>query len=77
MTNIEGFLEHRTEQLIKLGYDDEITVEFVHEICQHYHEIMLKVKSEQLKEIRKLKDFAYEVCPLHREDDLEEILGSL
>jgi hypothetical protein len=27
--------------------------------------------------VQKLKDFAYEVCPLHREDDLEEIVGSL
>ena len=34
-------------------------------------------RSEQLKAVEKLKDFAYEVCPLHREDDLEEIVGSL
>ena len=34
-------------------------------------------RSEQLKAVQKLKDFAYEVCPLHREDDLEEIVGSL
>ena len=34
-------------------------------------------QSEQLKAVEKLKDFAYEVCPLHREDDLEEIVGSL
>jgi hypothetical protein len=34
-------------------------------------------QSEQLKAVQKLKDFAYEVCPLHREDDLEEIVGSL
>ena len=34
-------------------------------------------KDEQLKAVQKLKDFAYEVCPLHREDDLEEIVGSL
>lgn len=34
-------------------------------------------RSEQLKAVQKLKDFAYEVCPLHREDDLEEIIGSL
>ena len=34
-------------------------------------------RSEQLKALEKLKDFAYEVCPLHREDDLEEIVGSL
>lgn len=34
-------------------------------------------QSEQLKAVEKLKDFAYEVCPLHREDDLQEILGSL
>ena len=34
-------------------------------------------RSEQLKAVQKLKDFAYEVCPLHREDDLEEIAGSL
>lgn len=34
-------------------------------------------QSEQLKAVEKLKDFAYEVCPLHREDDLEKIVGSL
>ena len=34
-------------------------------------------QSEHLKAVQKLKDFAYEVCPLHREDDLEEIVGSL
>ena len=34
-------------------------------------------RSEQLKVISDLKDFAYEVCPLHREDDLEEIIGRL
>jgi|SaaInlV_120m_DNA_3_1039746.scaffolds.fasta_scaffold11217_8 hypothetical protein len=34
-------------------------------------------RSEQLKAVQKLKDFAYEVCPLHREDDLEEIVASL
>ena len=34
-------------------------------------------QSEQLKAISDLKDFAYEVCPLHREDDLEEIVGRL
>lgn len=33
--------------------------------------------SELLKAVEKLKDFAYEVCPLHRQDDLEEIVGSL
>ena len=35
------------------------------------------VVSEQLKAVEKLKDFAYEVCPLHREDDLEDIVSSL
>jgi hypothetical protein len=35
------------------------------------------VRSEQLKAVEKLKDFAYEVCPLHREEDLQEILSSL
>ena len=34
-------------------------------------------RSEHLKAISDLKDFAYEVCPLHREDDLEEIVGRL
>ena len=34
-------------------------------------------QSEQLLAVEKLKDFAYEVCPLHREDDLEEIIGRL
>lgn len=34
-------------------------------------------QSDQLKAVEKLKDFAYEVCPLHREDDLEQIVGIL
>jgi hypothetical protein len=34
-------------------------------------------RSEQLKAISDLTDFAYEVCPLHREDDLEDIVGRL
>jgi hypothetical protein len=34
-------------------------------------------RSQLLKAISDLKDFAYEVCPLHREDDLEEIVGRL
>ena len=34
-------------------------------------------KSEQLKAISDLKDFAYEVCPLHRQDDLYEIVNHL
>ena len=34
-------------------------------------------RSEQLKAISDLKDFAYEVCPLHREDELEYIVGRL
>ena len=33
--------------------------------------------SEPLKAVENLKDFAYEVCPLHKEDDLEEIVCSL
>ena len=34
-------------------------------------------QSEQLKAVERLIDFAYEVCPLHREDDLKEIRSSL
>jgi len=53
--------------------------------ARYYHEQQVKSvdladvvgRSEQLKAVEKLKDFAYEVCPLHREDDLEEIVGSL
>jgi len=49
--------------------------------AEAYDEILLLFnvvgRSEQLKAVEKLKDFAYEVCPLHREDDLEEIVGSL
>jgi hypothetical protein len=34
-------------------------------------------RSEQLLAVSDLKDFAYEVCPLHREDDLQEIISRL
>lgn len=55
------------------------------EQMEAYHQEKLKLlgicavvgRSEQLKAVQKLKDFAYEVCPLHREDDLEEIMSSL
>jgi hypothetical protein len=50
--------------------------------AEFYHALQLQqtgviVRSEQLKAVEKLKDFAYEVCPLHREEDLQEILNSL
>jgi hypothetical protein len=50
--------------------------------AKFYHALQLQqtgviVRSEQLKAVEKLKDFAYEVCPLHREEDLQEILNSL
>jgi hypothetical protein len=53
--------------------------------AERYHQAKLKLlgiadvvgQSEQLKAFSDLKDFAYEVCPLHREDDLEEIVGRL
>ena len=49
--------------------------------AEFYHVLQLQqtgviVRSEQLKAVEKLKDFAYEVCPLHREEDLQEILNS-
>ena len=34
-------------------------------------------RREQLNAVEKLKDFAHEVCPLHREDDLHKIIESL
>ena len=34
-------------------------------------------RSDKLNAISDLKDFAYEVCPLHRDDDLEEIVDRL
>lgn len=34
-------------------------------------------ESEVLKAISDLKDFAYEVCPIHRQDDLYEIVNRL
>ena len=49
---------------------------WAHEFKQlHLHDVV--GRSEQLKAVEKLKDFAYEVCPLHREDDLEKIVDSL
>jgi len=60
----------------------QITPKELDEICKEYHAEQLRIavvvgRSEQLKAVQKLKYFAYEVCPLHREDDLEEIVGSL
>ena len=47
----------------------------------HYKALITAIenwhKSEQLKAISDLKDFAYEVCPLHRQDDLYEIVNHL
>ena len=62
------------ELLRKNRIGEEKAVYLAHELL-----FLLSVvgQSEQLKAVEKLKDFAYEVCPLHREDDLEEIVGSL
>lgn len=58
----------------------EMSMEDIYSTMERYAELRLSNvvgRSEQLLAVEKLKDFAYEVCPLHREDDLEEIVGSL
>ena len=62
------------EEMFRLGI--EATIEELTEFNLFSIPVVVG-RSEQLKAVQKLKDFAYEVCPLHREDDLEEIVGSL
>lgn len=55
------------------------------EAMEKYHESKVKnlglfsvsQQRELLKAIDELKDFAREVCPLHRLDDLDKIIDSL
>jgi hypothetical protein len=56
--------------------NEKALLEFIDELEQLTIPVVVG-QSERLKAVEKLKDFAYEVCPLHREDDLEEIVGSL
>ena len=62
------------EEMFRLGI--EATIEELTEFNLFSIPVVVG-RSEQLKAVQKLKDFAYEVCPLHREDDLEDIVGSL
>ena len=62
------------EEMFRLGI--EATIEELTEFNLFSIPVVVG-RSEQLKAVQKLKDFAYDVCPLHREDDLEEIVGSL
>lgn len=85
MDNLKD-LEKAISELQKLK-DDGVIPLFADGILKAYNDLLPLVKkcdladvverSEQLKAVEKLKDFAYEVCPLHREDDLEEIVGRL
>ena len=68
-------MEEKMKQLIQQYNKGGFTQsEFEWELLNLY---AVSRQSEQLKAISDLKDFAYEVCPLHREDDLEEIIGRL
>ncbi len=62
------------ELLTAVRYTTNDIEKVADEICLLFNVVG---QSEQLKAFEKLKDFAYEVCPLHREGDLEEIVGSL
>lgn len=73
-------LEYALHKCINLNGDAEThynTLANAIEVVKNYSIPYVVRQSEQLKGVEKLKDFAYEVCPLHREDDLEEIVGSL
>lgn len=84
--------EYLRENLIEYPKHEEYNQDAIDAIAcfmdgyaKYYHEQQVNSvdladvvgQSEQLKAVEKLKDFAYEVCPLHREDDLEEIVCSL
>lgn len=64
----------------RLALELKDKVETIHQLLAENEQLRIANvvgQSEQLKAVEKLKDFAYEVCPLHREDDLEQIVGSL
>ena len=77
-------LERQFQEETKLSFDDipinGVHLEYINWLEKRIEALSLGDvvgRSEQLKAVEKLKDFAYEVCPLHREDDLEEIVNSL
>ena len=77
-------LKRQFQEETKLSFDDipinGVHLEYINWLEKRIEALSLGDvvgRSEQLKAVEKLKDFAYEVCPLHREDDLEEIVGSL
>ena len=85
MKTPEEFLsEKRSFDFLSLGKRSRVCAA-LDAYAKYYHEQQVNSvdladvvgQSEQLKAVEKLKDFAYEVCPLHREDDLEEIVCSL
>ena len=68
-------MKEKIDNLLEQLYKKEIDmIELRNQLLHLYN---VSWRSEQLKAISDLKDFAYEVCPLHREDDLEEIVGRL
>jgi len=81
MKTIEGFYKEWENDKHYMGDEDSWAIWFA-EDWEKYKQEQCNIadvvgRSEQLKAISDLKDFAYEVCPLHREDDLEEIIGRL
>ena len=68
-------MKEKIDNLLEQLYKKEIDmIELRNQLLLLYN---VSWRSEHLKAISDLKDFAYEVCPLHREDDLEDIVGRL
>ena len=79
-------IDKLTEQILEITnnsdygwiHSDSVDAERIRVVLSKALSLVAVVgRSEQLKAISDLKDFAYEVCPLHREDDLEEIIDRL
>jgi hypothetical protein len=76
----------KADDILKKHEDDnemhfhEVDRKWIIEAMEEYAALrqpLVVGRSEQLLAVSDLKDFAYEVCPLHREDDLQEIISRL
>lgn len=67
-----GEMKHKRPN--DLDFEDLIDV--VQAVVKKQIAPIVVAQSGQQRSLDELKDFAYEVCPLHRQDDLEKIISN-
>ena len=79
--NIEEIKKVVKKELFKSFDKESINMVDAFLISECIRETLIAINytrcSTELKAIEDLKDLAYEVCPLHRTDDLDEIIERL